>query len=228
MSSTHSLASPLDDVARDVLTVLSLTNHHVTRSAWQDLLRRADIVDAGGKGLHGESFKALVEDLLRSGVIRKVFDSAYTIDTSRMPAILESAARAGRVATIAARLAPAHSWSSSRAYGASSLSLVADLRRALAEDDAAAIGRVVARCALPMSQYEPWDWTRALGLAVPRAWLDRLPQPARDEYLTAALHVAFTRAEPVDQDVLDAACASTESGGARTGGDGADAARTSR
>ncbi len=206
MSSTASStsASP-EELHRALLTVLSLKGP-LSRSAWSDLARSAGIVDGRGKTLSGVPFKEILATLVGRGAVVEVRGGYYAMSFEAMYDALEWAAKARRLSLIAARLASERTYFglTSGVYGRESLGLIPDVRRAVAAGDADALGKLIERLEA-VSRYEPWDWVHALGLAPPRAWIDRLPPPARDGYLVRALDVAFTDLVAVGKDVLEAA-----------------------
>ncbi len=194
------------ELDRALLTVLALKGA-LSRSAWSDLAGTAGIVDGGGKALSGAPFKEILRTLVARGAVADVGGGSYAVVSAAMYDALEWAATTGRLRLIAGRLVSRRTYFGDGfgLYGRESLGLIPDVRRAVAAGDADVLSKVVERID-SVSRYEPWDWGRALGWSPPRAWIDRLPPPARDDYLVRALDVAFTDLVPVGKEVLDAAC----------------------
>jgi superfamily II DNA or RNA helicase len=207
MVAAISTPAALDPTELDALVVLALQEHDLRARDWQAAAEGPLL--AMKPGARAAQFRDTIAALERAGSVVPAYAGSYAIDDAWMPAVLDHAASTKRLNVVAASLATKERWRSSGVYGVESLSMTADLRRALATNDAERLRLLLPRCSVAASaSWTIFRWTRAIGMHAPRAWIDRLPAPYHDEYLVAALDLAFRAAHPIGASVLDAAIAS--------------------
>ncbi|MEO8877917.1 MAG: hypothetical protein ABI461_20155, partial [Polyangiaceae bacterium] len=88
----------LDATHRDVLTVLAMAETHApNRNTWQELVRRAGIVDDRGQAPYGDAFTAIVEQLVAVGAAVLNNRREYLLSGAWIAPLLTDAARRDRL-----------------------------------------------------------------------------------------------------------------------------------
>ena len=193
----------LDAIQRDTLAVLAVAETSSSSLvAWQDLVRRARLLDARGRALTGDEFTAVLERLVTAGAVKLSARHEYVISPAWIAPVLVDAAKRSRLYPL---------WDGSTSHGGHSyvsphFAAAGEVRVALASgaEDRIANANLKLKNLLLYADHRGPVLLEILGSQPPTTWIEALDPPLQEAYLQDLCDFAFQKMGLLGHDAIAA------------------------